>query len=173
MVSAMSDDPNRNSLEEALRAVAREVGRSIERISEIDLDELARNAGVDPDQAREWFDGASQWLRIQIERVETVEEEDVEPAAVVADDPLGRAAPHPLDLPTAEQGVALAALDSGRWILEPGTDTLALRGDGPAPHDALGLARELRVRDWVDADGALTVAGRHALERWLAAARRD
>jgi len=168
----MSDDPNRNSLEEALRAVAQEVGRSIERISEIDLDELARNAGVDPDQARGWFDGASQWLRIQVERVETTFEDDLEPSQVV-DDPFDRAAPHPLDLPTAEQGVALAALDSGRWSLEPGTGTFALRGEGPAPHDALGLARELRVRDWVDGDGALTHAGRHALERWLDAAARD
>ncbi|HWV88089.1 MAG TPA: hypothetical protein VNZ62_21760 [Capillimicrobium sp.] len=171
----MSDDQNRNSLEEVLRAVAQEVGRSIERISEIDLDELARNAGVDPDQAREWFDGASQWLRIQVERVEettTTFEEDAEPATVVADDPLDRAAPHPLDLPTAEQGVALAALDSGRWSLEPGTGTFAVRGEGPAPQDALGLARELRVRDWVDADGVLTAAGHHALERWLRSAQR-
>jgi hypothetical protein len=29
--------------------------------------------------------------------------------------------------------------------------------------------RELRVRDWIAADGEVTVVGRHALGRWLAA----
>jgi hypothetical protein len=41
-------------------------------------------------------------------------------------------------------------------------------GDGPAPKNALGLVRELRVRDWIDADGTVTLTGRRALERWLA-----
>jgi len=47
-----------------------------------------------------------------------------------------------------------------------------VHGDGPGPRDALGLVRELRVRDWLDADGRLTLAGRHALSRWLDAADR-
>jgi hypothetical protein len=77
------------------------------------------------------------------------------------------ASPHPLDLPTEEQGAALAALDSGRWSVEPGTEILTSRGQGPGPSDALGLVRELRVRDWIAQDGEITRAGRRALDRWL------
>ena len=84
------------------------------------------------------------------------------------EDPLRGAGPHPLDVPTEEQGVALAALESGRWSIEPGTSMLVSHGEGPAPGNALGLVRELRVRDWIDADGTVTLAGRHALSRWLA-----
>jgi hypothetical protein len=82
-------------------------------------------------------------------------------------DPLRGAAPNALDLPTAEQGQALAALDSGRWTVEPGTEALASGGEGPGPSDALGLVRELRVRDWITPEGKLTLAGRRALSRWL------
>ena len=82
-------------------------------------------------------------------------------------DALRGAAPNPLDRPSAEQGEALAALDSGRWTLEPGTEALASVGEGPGPSDALGLVRELRVRDWITPDGKLTLAGRRALARWL------
>jgi hypothetical protein len=63
----------------------------------------------------------------------------------------------------------LAALDSGRWTVEPGTEALASSGEGVGPSDALGLVRELRVRDWITADGKLTLAGRRALSRWLEA----
>ena len=84
-----------------------------------------------------------------------------------ATDPLRGAAPSPLDVPTTDQGQALAALDSGRWTIEPGSDALASKGEGPGPSDALGLVRELRVRDWITADGELTLAGHHALSRWL------
>lgn len=72
-----------------------------------------------------------------------------------------------MDPPTEEQGLALAALDSGRWTIEPGTEALGVRGDGPGPSDALGVVRELRVRDWISADGEITVVGRSALSRWL------
>ena len=44
---------------------------------------------------------------------------------------------------------------------------LVSHGEGPAPKDALGLVRELRVRDWLGADGKLTIAGERALSRWL------
>ena len=67
-------------------------------------------------------------------------------------------------LPTAEQGVALAALESGRWKIESGTFTVH---DGPGPSDPLGLIREIRVSDWVTADVELTLTGRKALGRWL------
>ena len=87
-----------------------------------------------------------------------------------SDDPLRSAGPHPLDLPTDEQGIALAALESRRWMVEPGTDALTARGDGPGPSDALGIVRELRVRDWLGANGEITLVGRRALSRWLEAA---
>ena len=45
---------------------------------------------------------------------------------------------------------------------------LVSHGEGPAPRNALGLVRELRVRDWIDADGTVTLAGQRALSRWLA-----
>jgi hypothetical protein len=171
----MSDDMSPNSLEEALRAIAREATRSVERISEMDLDEIARATGIDPDRARGWIDGAGEWLRVQVERVETTPFGGAQPVdrSPRDEDPLRTAGPHPLDVPTAEQGLALAALDSGRWSLEPGTSTLGAHGDGPGPRDALGLVRELRVRDWLTADGELTLTGRHALSRWLDATDRS
>jgi hypothetical protein len=55
--------------------------------------------------------------------------------------------------------------------VEPGADALAGKGEGPGPRDALGIVRELRVRDWITTDGKLTLAGRHALSRWLDAAK--
>lgn len=164
------NDPNGESFEDILRSIAGELGRSIERrVDDADLDELADSIGVDPAAARDWIESASSWLRAN---AESLGEElgrragqSRRPAAKV--DPLSTAAPHPLDLPTDEQGLALVALDSGRWAVEPGTDALTAKGDGPGPSDALGIVRELRVRDWITADGELTLAGRHALSRWL------
>jgi hypothetical protein len=89
-----------------------------------------------------------------------------------SEDPLRSAGPHPLDLPSDEQGVALAALDSGRWTFEQTSNTLASHGEGPGPSDALGLVRELRARDWIAADGEITLVGSHALSRWLDAKSR-
>jgi hypothetical protein len=79
--------------------------------------------------------------------------------------------PHPLDLPTSAQGLALSALDSGRWTVEPGSNLLVGHGAGPAPSDALGLVGELRARDWINADGEVTLVGRNALSRWLEAGK--
>jgi len=67
-------------------------------------------------------------------------------------------------MPTTEQGVGLAALESGRWRIESGTFAVH---DGPGPTEPLGLLRKLRVSDWVTADGELTPTGRKALARWL------
>ena len=182
----MSDDDgrDRNPLEAFLRSIAEEVGRTVDKVSETDIDGLARTAGLDPDEARAWLDGAATWVREQLDQVAnpfaerpadapaTAPAPDAAPARVPADDPLRGAGPSPLDVPTPEQGAALAALDSGRWTVEPGTAALAARGEGPGPSDALGLVRELRVRDWIGADGAVTVTGRHALKRWLEASAR-
>jgi hypothetical protein len=172
----MSDeDPDRHSFEDIARTLADEVRRALERVSEIDVDELTRTASAEADRAREWFENlARQWGERTPWSAGFAGAHDDEPppapaADPAADDPLGDAGPSPLDLPTGDQGRALAALDSGRWRLEPGTSAFVVFGDGPAPHDALGLVRELRVRDWMSADGEITLAGRHALKRWLEA----
>lgn len=162
---------NNEGFGETLRSIAEEVGRYIERSAEsVDLEELADSVGVDADVVRDWVENAGSWFRAQAEtlgqdlanRVSGAPERS--PTRV---DPLGGLAPHPLDLPTDEQGLALAALDSGRWTVEPGTDALTARAEGPGPSDALGIVRELRVRDWIAADGELTLVGHHALSRWL------
>ncbi len=153
------------------RALARELGRSAERITSLDVDEIANAIGVDPDRAREWADTAGSWLRVQAENIgDDVSLRAAGAARRSSEDALRSAAPHPLDLPTEEQGLALAALDSGRWTVEPGSNALAARGEGPGPSDALGLVRELHARDWITGDGDVTLVGRHALSRWLEAA---
>jgi hypothetical protein len=160
------------SFEEMVRAIAREVSRAAERVSEVDLDGIARMVGIDPETTKDWVQEASSWLRAQAENAggdfsfehsETPKRSD----ATTEEDPLRGAAPHPLDQPTDEQGLALAALDSGRWTVEPGTERLTAHGEGPGPRDALGLVRELRARDWITSDGEVTLVGRHALSRWL------
>ena len=171
---------NRDNFEEMLREFAQEVSRSAERMSQLDVDEIAERIGVDPVRARQWVESAGGWLRAQAGSFggePSSEPEsfsgDVEfpaartPSSPFEEDPLSSAGPHPLDLPTEEQGLALAALDSGRWTIEPGSSTLAAHGEGPGPRDALGLVRELSARDWIAADGKITVVGRHALSRWL------
>ncbi len=176
----MSDESfDRKSIEETLRSIAQEVSRSVERVSQTDLDDLVRAVGVDPDRARQWLDDAGDWVRAQAEALSAPggfpapdERVPARPTTPVGDDPLRGAAPHPLDVPTDEQGLALAALASGRWTVEPGTSALASRGEGPGPRDALGLVRELRVRDWIDGDGDLTLVGHRALGRWLERAER-
>jgi hypothetical protein len=173
----MSDeDPDRQSFEDMARTLADEVRRALERVSEIDVDELARTASAEAERAREWFeDLARKWGEGTAWSVGFGDARADDPmpggpaAEPAAADPLGDAGPSPLDLATAAQGRALAALDSGRWRLEPGTSAFVVFGEGPAPRDALGLVRELRVRDWMSADGEITLAGRHALKRWLEA----
>jgi hypothetical protein len=150
-------------------SIAREVRRSADRLAALDTDEIAHTIGVDPATAREWVGIAERWVRAQADRLE--DERVSGPAEADTpssrEDPLSTAGPHPLDTPTEEQGRALAALDSGRWTVEPGTDTLAARGEGSGPDNALGLVRELRARDWITAEGEVTLAGRRALSRWL------
>jgi hypothetical protein len=166
-------DADGESFEETLRSIAADLARHIERtIENVDADDLADSIGVDPGTAREWVESAGGWLSALTEGLGGhLARRVVRPDQAVARvDPLSGVAPHPLDLPSDEQGLALAALDSGRWIVEPGADALAARGEGPGPTDALGIVRELRVRDWIGGDGKLSVAGRHALGRWLDAA---
>jgi hypothetical protein len=174
------DDPDRERFSDTVRSIAREIGESIERLAEqVDVDEAAGYIGVDSERAREWVESTARWLGVQLEqfgeevaaRTEGAGFAAAQQRSHAAEDPLRGAGPHPLDLPTEEQGVALAALDSGRWKVEPGSNRLVGQGDGTPPSDALGLVGELRARDWISADGALTLAGRNALGRWLAASQ--
>ena len=180
----MSDDePDRNSFDDIARMLSEEVSRAVERLSQIDVDELSRTANAEAERARRWVDDLGRWLREQSDAVgsaafgaaeawDTRSPADRPAPSRPGEDPLRNAGPHPLDLPTADQGLALAALDSGRWRIEPGTSAMSVSGEGPGPSDALGLVRELRVRDWLSADGEITLAGRNALMRWLDAADR-
>jgi hypothetical protein len=181
------DEDNEN-FEDTVRSIAHEIRESVQRMAaEVDVDDLAGYVGVDPDRARDWMESAASWLGAQLEHLgdefasrtggsASESEFGSRPAGSAsesasraggAEDPLRGAAPHPLDIPTAEQGRALAALESGRWFVEPASNRLESRGDGPSPSDALGLVRELRARDWIAAYGEVTLAGRHALTRWL------
>ncbi len=166
--SVSEDGANSEGFEAGLRRIAQQVGRSVERLGELDM-EIARSIGVDVDRAREFVDGAGQWLNDQAEGF--VGEVALWVGGLGAEGP-GRdatrgAGPHPLDLPTAAQGLALSALDSGRWTVEPGSHVLVAHGEGLAPADAWGLVGELRARDWVAATGEVTLVGANALKRWM------
>ena len=167
------DDASHESFEETVRSIVREVSRSIERVAQADLDEVADAIGVDLVRVREFADSAVGWLRAHAEGLG----EDGTfwgggpRGAAVDEDPPASVGPHPLDLPTAEQGVALAAVDSGRWTVKPGSGALMADGEGTGSSDVPGLVDELRARDWITADGEITLAGRNALSRWLEAAR--
>jgi hypothetical protein len=163
------DDGSYESFEEIVSSVVRQVTRSIERVAQTDLAVVADAIGVDLVRLRESLDSAVEWLQSHAESLG----DDVaswgggSPDPAVDPNRLASAGPHPLDLPTAEQGMALAAVDSGRWTVEPGSDELAGEGERTLSADAAGLVDELRARDWITARGEITQAGRHALSRWL------
>lgn len=162
-------DGHEEGFEAGLRQLAEQLSRSVARLGELDADEVAQAMGVDPDRVKEFVESASHWLG---DRAESFAREaelwlgGLGPM-IERDAPRG-AGPHPLDLPTAAQGLALSALDSGRWTLEPGSHVLVTHGEGPDPADAVGLVGELRARDWIDAQGEVTLVGHDALKRWLA-----
>jgi hypothetical protein len=176
-----------DSFEERLRAMADQISQSVQRMSEVDLEEIAERYGVDAERARTLADAAGQWLSDRMSGGEPLfgqrphDDHDSAGRGVTADfevhgrDGAGHGerkakhGPHPLDLPIERQGLALSALDSGRWTVRPGSDQLAGTGEGPPPSDAMDLVSELRARDWITADGTLTLVGRHALSRWCRA----
>jgi hypothetical protein len=147
------DQPDGRSFEDVARALADEVNRAVERLSAIDVEEIARVAHEEGERARRWIEDVARSL---------TQTGDVAPSPGQED--LEHAGPHPLAMPTPDQGIALAALESGRWRIEAGTFAVH---DGAGPSDPLGLLRELRVSDWVTAEGELTLTGRTALARWL------
>jgi hypothetical protein len=146
-------EPDGRSFEDIARALVDEVHQAVERLSMIDLDDIARAGNEEAERARRWFEDLARSVA-----------QTGDAAGSPEDAPVHHPGPHPLAMPTAEQGVALAALESGRWRVESGTFSVH---DGPGPSEPLGLLRELRVSDWVTADGELTLTGRKALARWL------
>ena len=147
------DETDGRSFEDVARALADEVHQAVERLSTIDLDYVARAANEEAERARRWIEDVARSMAQTGNAARSSEDPPVRPAG-----------PHPRAMPTTEQGVALAALDSGRWRIESGT--LSVR-DGPGPSEPVRLLRDLRVSDWVTADGELTLTGRKALARWL------
>lgn len=176
-----------DSFEARVRAIADQISRSMQRIGDVDLEQVAEGYGLDVDRARTVANAASQWLNDHLSNDEPlfgegqVQAHDTEargPGATLGESAeqttgTGRhpahPGPHPLDLATARQGLALSALDSGRWTVRPGSNQMAGTGQGAPPpeaSDAQDLVSELRARDWITADGTLTLVGRHALARW-------
>jgi hypothetical protein len=170
-----------DSFEDRLRAMADQISQSVQRMSEVDLEELADRYGIDAERARAFADAAGQWLSDRVSTDEPLfgqnRQRDPDSAVIAGLDGLvahgagpgqlpNKPGPHPLDLPIGQQGLALSALDSGRWTVRPGSNQLAGTGEGPPPSDGADLVSELRARDWITADGALTLVGRHALRRW-------
>ena len=147
------DEPDGRSFEDVARALADELHEAVERLSTIDLGDVARAANEEAERARRWIEDLARSLAQTGDAARSPE-----------DPPVYHAGPHPRAMPTTEQGVALAALESGRWRIESGTFSVH---DGPGPSEPLELLRELRVSDWVTADGELTLTGRKALARWL------
>jgi hypothetical protein len=156
------------SFEKKVRAIATELSRSVERaVKSINLDEIARQIEVGGERFRELADSTGRWIDDRLSDPEAhrvAQARDLEPEP--AERTLPVAGPHPLDVPSDEQGRALSALDSGRWRVEPGTDVLLAGGDQAPPSDPGGLVGELRARDWIAANGEVTSIGREALKRW-------
>jgi hypothetical protein len=157
-------EPDPNSFEEKLRALAKELSESAESAAErLDFDRLADSVDAAGERLREMAEFAGQWLSGQ---AQSGDGEDADAAARRR----RVGGPHPLDVPTEEQALALGALESGRWKVEPGTNELVSEGGGPSPDERVGLVSELRARDWIAAGGEVTQLGREALRRWSDAA---
>jgi hypothetical protein len=157
-----------DSFEARLRAIA---DRVVQSLSDNDIDGVAQRFGVDPDRARGVANGVERWLNDRL--AELRPQPGMWPTAPGTTRPNAStttfgAAPHPLDLPTPDQGIALSALDSGRFTVRPGSSVLAATGADPDLFvgGAADLVSELRARDWITPDGTVTLVGRQALLRW-------
>jgi hypothetical protein len=158
MICAMSDEEP-ESFEDKLRAFAKEFTESIERAAErVDLDGVADQIAQGGERVRDLAESAGKWLN------QFADDDGVAKGAQAARRRLG--GPHPLDVPTEEQALALSALASGRWRVPPGTNELVAEDEGPAPETPDGTVGELRARDWIAASGEVTPLGHEALKRW-------
>lgn len=166
---------DQDSFQDWLRELADQVGRSVERLADVDLDELARTYGVDAERARSFADTAGRWLAGNAPlfgqgRGPASGSPRASPDASPfgpREDASAPSGPHPLDVPSPRQGLALSALDSGRWLVRAGSNQLVGTGEGSdPPADAPDLVGDLRARDWITSDGTVTLVGHHALARW-------
>jgi hypothetical protein len=168
--------------EARLRAIAQQLSRSI---SDVDLDEVADRLGVDPDRVRGAAGAVEEWLNDRASPGEPLfspgpgQPHEYEAVSELGGSgtpaPPRTSGPHPLDLPTDVQGRALSALASGRWTVRPGSGRLsnAEPAVGPAAPDEADLAGELRARDWITTDGAVTLVGQQAVLRWCRTAENE
>jgi hypothetical protein len=156
-------DEEPESFEDKLRAFAREFTESVQRAADqVDVDGIADQIALGGERVRDLAESAGKWLN------QFGDEEGVAKGAKAARRRL--AGPHPLDVPTEEQALALSALASGRWRVPPGTNELVAEDDGAAPEAPEGTVGELRARDWIAASGEVTPLGHEALKRWSDAA---
>ena len=120
----MSDD----RFEDRLRAIADQIVRSL---SDNDIDDLAQRFGVDAERARGFASNIEHWLGDRLFEQAPWSGDRPEfqgtPQHAAPTGTFG-GGPHPLDLPTPEQGIALSALDSGRFTVRPGSSVLAATG---------------------------------------------
>jgi hypothetical protein len=157
-----------DSFEDRLRAIADQI---VESLSGSDIDEVAQRFGVDPDRARGVANNVERWLNDRwLEQAPWTGIRPNTPGTTrrAASTTTFGPGPHPLDLPTPEQGIALSALDSGRFTVRPGSSVLAATGPDPDLFvgGAADLVNDLRARDWITPDGTVTLVGRQALLRW-------
>jgi hypothetical protein len=160
MICAMNDDEQPESFEDKLRAIARELSESVERAAErVDVEAIADQIALGGERVRELAESAGRWMQqVQGEGASGSNQ------GGTAGKRLG--GPHPLDVPTEEQALALSALSSGRWRVAPGTNEVVAEGEDPAPDAPHGTVSELRARDWIAASGEVTPLGHEALKRW-------
>jgi hypothetical protein len=162
--------PDDDSFEQKVRAIANELSQSAERVlKNVDLDEIAQQIELGGERVRDLADATARWLGDRLSDPgahDAPGAEDFAPESDRTANESPRVGPHPLDVPSDEQGRALSALDSGRWKVRPGTDELVDAGGGTTPAATAGLVGELRARDWIAATGEVTLVGREALKRW-------
>ena len=169
----MDDEDKPKSFEEALREIADEVQRGIERVQH------GRPRGHRADVRRRRRPGQALHRR----RGRLAARPDGEPPdmpfppagpagpAPTSDSQPASSKPSPMGRPAAQRRARTRwtrrrtsrAARWRRWTPAAGRSSPARRaaahGEGPGPSDALGLVRELRVRDWIDADGEVTLVG--------------
>ncbi len=153
-----------DSFEDRLRAIADQI---VQSLSGDDIDNVAQRFGVDADRARGIAGSLERWLGDGLFEQAPRTNAPGAPGRAASTATFG-AGPHPLDLPTPEQGIALSALDSGRFAVRPGSSVLVATGADPDLFvgGAADLVNELRARDWITPDGTVTLVGRQALLRW-------
>src|SRR5947207_15618094 len=116
-----------DSFEDRLRAMADQISRSLQHVSEVDLEELAERYGVDADRARTLADSAGRWLNDHLSsggplfgqrppqdhdaatRQASADLEALLAQGAETEKPSTTPGPHPLDHPTDRQGLGLSA----------------------------------------------------------------